>query len=157
MIQSISNGRTTRIPAQKIIDKVLETPEGQTITHDVIEQLVGESRSTHRYRTIIHAAKRKLLTLHNLALEAEPGIGYLRVNGAGQIRLGVTQTRRAVRSIGRAYQVVVGVHDDRLPDPKDRAARDHFAQNIEAIHASSRNKMREISLGVPVTKVLPKM
>lgn len=135
--------------------------EGQIISHEEIEKLIGETRvkNSARYFGIIGSARKRFLHEQGIRMATEVGVGYKMPTGFEQLRTGTGQVGRAVRRIGQGYATVAAVQDNRLPDPKHRLARDHIVTQARLLHELGRahRKAMNLTIGKPETAPQPQL
>lgn len=155
-IQTIMNGRPRGPQVEKIVARVRAMAEGELLTHDELQALVGETARSSRYRSVVAAAKRRCLDELGAALVAEMGTGYRKAKGYDQLRHGVGTVRRGVRAIGRGVKVAAVVADDRLPDARLRDARDHIVRQATMLRLAAQQAGRELALAVGTPERIPR-
>ncbi len=157
MLTNVMNGKPTGPQVQKLFDHVKQTTPNDIIKHETIELLFGEKRGTHRYRTLISTSKRRILRELHLDLRAVPGVGYEHPEGWTQIRQGVARIRTGTKSIVRGVQVAAVVSDERLPEPKHRAARDFIVNKARYLAEIAKTEKKSVELAVGRPEVLPSL
>ncbi len=156
-LTTVMNGKPTGPQVQKLLDHVKLTKAGDIITYETIESLWGEARKSTRFRTLIGTAKRRILRELGLDLHAVAGVGYEHPAGWTQIRQGVARVRRGTKSIVRGVQVSAVVSDDRLPEPKHRAARDFIVSKARYLAEVAKAEKKSIQLVIGRPEVLPSL
>ncbi len=154
---TVMNGKPTGPQVQKLFDHVKQTKAGDTITHETIETMFGETRKTSRYRTLIGAAKRRILRELHIDLRAVPSVGYEHPEGWTQVGQGIARVRRGTKSIVRGVQVTAIVSDERLPEPKHRAARDFIVSKARYLAELAKAEKKTIELAIGRPEVLPSL
>lgn len=160
-LQTVMNGRPTEPETDKILDWVRGHKEGDVLTHQQLETMLRLGRMESRYRTILTAAKRRVLRLLGIWLKAVPGVGYEYLPGGKQVAENTAYQKRGVRQFAQGLKIAASVTDERLPDQKHRLARDHMVDQMKYLVALAKTHRKEAELivGTPdsaTSMALPK-
>jgi len=102
-------GMPTGPDVRKLTKAVGCPAEGSLITHEQLEQILEETRTSGRYRVVVTAWRKKLLADHNVDTEAEHGQGLRVLRAEERISKGIqgvqAGVRKQLRSIKRADRV----------------------------------------------------
>lgn len=118
--------------------------EGATITHDEIQEAIGERKGSQRYQTVVGAWKRRMLRERNIVLAAVPGVGYEVLRPGQRVTAGAALRAQAVRRARLGQRILRGTDTARLT-PEERAVWDHEAKVGAAVIAVGRTSMRQVA------------
>lgn len=130
----------------------LEALRGKIITHEEVEQLLGEPRTSNRYKTVTGAWRRKVEKSTGIVIDGRgeaQGVGFRVLLHGDQVEFGVNQRRAGARRIRRAYQAVASTNEEKLTAEQKRL-RDHeifAAAKINAVMMATRKKLGEPPTG----------
>ncbi len=154
-IQSIMQGRPTAREVQAIVALFETKRAGDLLPHEVLETLARAEPGSARYRTVIGAARRRILREHGVELMTVRGLGYKVPTGDEQLRQSAGHLRRGVKRIGYGARVADAIADHRL-DTQGRARRDHIVQRIAYLAAMGKVERKELEMELGKTETLPR-
>lgn len=76
---------TTKIDVDMIIQKIGIPKEGDKITYEVIEDLIGLKKNSSRWRTVVYTWRKKLFVENNLVLKSLMNKGFLVLNPSERV------------------------------------------------------------------------
>lgn len=109
-------GIPTEHDVRKLQDAFLVPQEGRVITHEEIESLLGITRKTCRYRTVIGLWRDRLAIESHLYMKAQNGVGYLVLDPTGCISSAYRKFELSDRARQRAMLMVYSTDVARLSD-----------------------------------------
>jgi hypothetical protein len=134
-------GLPTNIDVRKLREAFGSLREGDEITHEMIEEVIGFKRDSSRYRTVTLAWRTALLKEDGIELGAVTGIGFRYLNASERIASSLrgfqSGTRKQMRSVRKAVQV-------RTDDPTLIKRQDLMRRFGAAIAAEATSMMKEI-------------
>lgn len=126
-IPQILNGEPTA-PKVEVLMKHFGKLErdGRVITHEEIERVVGEKRTSNRYRTIVSAWRRRLKPEQGVYLSGRDsaGVGLTVLDASQMVNHGMRGIQHMTRGLGRAH-VLIGLAPAEELSAEDQIRRDH--------------------------------
>lgn len=119
-IATILHGKSTEPEAARVVELVEGVQEGDVIRHERFAEVMDTSYGTSRYRTIINAARKRLLKAGQ-ALVPSHGVGYVKADGHGQMHFGVSYIGSAVKRVLVGHRIVESIEEGRLNESDIRA------------------------------------
>lgn len=108
-----------------LIDRTGPLSPGDMISHELIEDVVGEARNSNRYRSVVQAWKQRLYELEeNHVLESVPGRGYLVLDPSRRITRVKRKMKLSFRRIIREGDIAMRTDTETLTDD-ERRSREH--------------------------------
>lgn len=124
MTELYRKGAPVELDVNRLDEAVGVPPAGTVIPHERIEQVIGISRSEHRYGSVVAAWRRRMLRDHNILLVGRPGVGLLAADGADRVRWASGRAESGRRAIAKAAHVAATT-DTRSLDGVQRASVEH--------------------------------
>lgn len=152
--QTFWNGVPTKPDVDKLLVLFRKLEVGDEVSHESMEKVLHQQRSTARYRTVVTKARKEFAKESGVVLVAVSGSGLAYPSGRDQLRYGADKVRAGVRSVRRGTEITAMVGDDRL-DSAGKAARDFAAQRMLALAEYTKTEARKIQMAVVPTKSLP--
>jgi hypothetical protein len=143
-------GETFRggMPTGPDIARLLETwptlSAGDEITHARVEEIIGETRASARYRTVLMAFRARLLKERNIDTVAVRGVGLRVLSEAGRVLESANGGRRGVRQIRRSVGRVSLVRTELLP-PEERERAAFVRRQLTAVADAGATATRDIA------------
>lgn len=126
-IPSIANGRLTQPEVDKLMERYSRIARnGDVITHEEIESLIGVSRSEGHYRSVIKKFRQALEDERGVVLDGRTarGVGFRVLTAEDFTTFAGREFRSGYRKTKRAVKVAALAPDDELT-PSGRLRRDH--------------------------------
>lgn len=143
-------------PDVKRLIEAFETPaEGRIIAHGEIGAIIGHDHRSNRYRSVVGAWRQQLLKLHNIELEAVPGVGYKALAPHERMTASIRGYGRGVRKIGRSVTSIRRVPVERLDADRKRVA-EHATRHMEATLTQARADSKSIAFEFKPQDRLPR-
>lgn len=134
-------GVPTQADVRKINEAFPNLQEGDEISHEQIEQVLGYARTSNRYRTVTGAWRRQLLNDNGQEVGALAGVGFRCLKPderiSGSVKSFQSGTRKQMRAVRKAVVV-------RTEDPQLRRKQDLMRRFGAAIYAEASSMMKEI-------------
>lgn len=148
----IINGRPVAPSAKILVERFKKLSVGEVVTYAECGQLINESKGTGRFQSVLTRARKDFFRETGVHLRTLSTVGLMFPEGAEQMKMGATRTRRAVRNIRRGMQIVAAVSDDRLTEP-ERKARDYAVDRARQLfeYANESGRIIHLSVGKPAT------
>lgn len=141
MSKTYFGGIPTSVDTRRLDEQFAGLMDGDEITHDEIEVVIGVRRGSSRYRTVTDAWRRSLLREKNIELAAVSGVGFRCLPPAERISASVrgvqSGMRKQLRSITRSAMV-------RTEDEGLRRKQDLLQRYGAVLRAEASKTMQEI-------------
>lgn len=134
---------------ERLLVRLRHLKEGDVLEHEEIAAIIEEKVGEGPYYFIVHKALKKFFVeTQGIRMVRLRCVGYQYPTGREQMQSGQHGIKLHQRGMGRATLTVTAVSDERLPDPKMRAQRDHTKQVIKqiAMMAKKETKLLELCL-----------
>jgi len=122
---------------RRLVDAYGVPTIGTLYTHDEIEGVIKESRTSSRYRTVTLAWRRQIEREHDIILGAEPGQGFVALRPEERIDYSGRKLKTGVRAVRRAGRVVSTTDTSKLTREQVERA-DHVRRVAGAVTAAAR-------------------
>lgn len=135
------------VPVRSDVDRLIEGLEyepGTLIAHNEIAALIGVAKGTNRYRTVVGAWKRRMLSERNVDIQVERGVGYRVLLEPERVAHGVKGYRAALKAGGKAVGRVARADPERLNGTQQRQ-RDYMIKQGAALIHEGRAATREVA------------
>ncbi len=145
------------IPTKPDVEKLMDhfsVQEGDVIEHENIIAVIGVEPSSNRYRNVVNAWRKALLTQKNLLLVAIPSVGYKVLTPTERVAHGVDGFVKSGRRI-RKNAFLLGLVPDQELSGVDRAKKDHVVRVSIAVLDSMSDGMKQIEPRKPDTLPRP--
>lgn len=135
-------------PIKPHVDKLMETLDlkvGGVYLHQDIANIAGVEYPSHRYRTVVAAFRRRLLTEANLDMEPVIGAGYRILDDNERVGVGVRDFARSARRMGRSADRVARADTAKL-DEQHRRKQEHAMRLIAQTVDAARSSVKRIAI-----------
>ena len=148
---SVLNGHPVEPQATQVYELLVSRLKpGEVFTHEELATAAGAVKGSARYRTVVMAARNRLMREKGTVLLARNGIGLAVPDGPEQIRAGTRGCRLSVKKWRKSIGVIGMVSDDRLTDI-DRRKRDHIVMTAAHVSELLRTDVKEFALTLGAT------
>lgn len=148
-MKPLRSGLVGGVPTKMDVDKLIEAfgvpSEGRLISYGEISREVGCDRDTTRFKTVVHAWRRRLYKVHNVVLDCEPNKGYRVADPTTRVVIAKGQHVGGLRRIRRAGAIAGTTSDDRL-DPEHRRVRDHLVRVSSVLQLAAATEAKRITM-----------
>jgi len=97
------------IESQLVIERLLNTEEGDVVTYDELSTVIGRDIRLNRY--CLHTAINKLLREHQIYFSAVRGVGVKRCNDPEKVDAGTSFVPRIRRMAKKGVRITLSVRD----------------------------------------------
>lgn len=153
MSKPFFGGMPTEPDVKALQEAFPDVAKGETITHDAIEGVIRYSRQSGRYRIVVKAWRKHLLTTQNVDLGAIHGIGFRALNAEERINESIrgvrSGVRKTMRSVSRASYA-------RTDDPVLVSKQDLLRRYGAAMSAQAANTFKQLD-PPPAPQALPRI
>ncbi|MFH1603652.1 MAG: hypothetical protein ABIH03_07075 [Pseudomonadota bacterium] len=149
MLQTVLDGQPTRPYVEGVIARARQTRPGELIDYAELERLADAKHGSHRFRTVMNVAIRRMRQETGVELVCERNLGYIVSTGLQQFQYALGKHRSHVRGERKSAAIAGLISDERLTDPNARAACRHFVEAALYRTELARldNKTARLSLG----------
>ena len=133
--------------------------EGRMISHQEIEAVLGESKGTRRYYSVVNSWIRKQRHEHARVLTWQPGVGLTVLTPSGVLGHAELRTRHKARQLGGAVKLFRWVDRARL-DEAEKPRLDfqiQYSARMAAAVAAEASKMEFASMPASITSLPRRM
>lgn len=151
-------GMPTEPDARKIVEVILKLEPGAVAPYSDLEAATGIKRGTHRFATVLSAAKRTLLRDHNVRVVAARSEGLKRLKEDQRISVAAQEFGGAAKRIRRATIEASRIRTERL-SVEDANVVTHARRVMEATCSALRDSSNQIVklLDSKPTETLPRV
>ena len=142
-------GLPTAMDVRRLNEIFNNLTEGEEITHEQIEQAIGQDRKSHRYRTVTIAWRRHLLTEKNIEVGAVPGLGFRVLTPSERMSGGIKGFQSGARKQMRSIKRTILVRSD---DPTIIRQQEIMQRIGAAIVHQASTMMKEVEPPKPVER-----
>ena len=136
-------GKVSTAPdVKKLMEKWPDLKQGDSISHEDIENTIGEIRHTGRWVSVTNAWRRQLEQKYNLLLIADYGKGYRVADNRDRVTFSSNKAATGCRAIRRAAHISARTAEKGLT-VEEKKTRQHLA--------SLPGKLRLAELTAPTT------
>lgn len=151
-LNRVITGRPTGPQVEKLMAAIgKDLKRGDSITKERISEIIGEKADEPRWRTVVNAWRKKLLTDKGVYLEAVSGVGFKACLAADQIGVTGKFIRAGSRKIFRGLVVAEATPPLEL-DEDGRRRRDHILSRGKFLLDGVRAEARALSLTLPMVE-----
>ncbi len=135
------------MPTKPDVDKLmhLDLSEGDTVTHEQIEDIIGHPHDSNRYRAIVGRWRRVILAQQNLLLLSLPNVGYKVLTPSERVASGVDGFVKAGKRI-RKNTILLGMIPDQNLSTVERTKRDHVTRVSLAVLETMQEGAKQVEL-----------
>lgn len=112
---------------------------GTTIEHSQIEAIIGEKRTTNRYRSITTAWRRRVRKETGVEIRGDMpeivGVGFRILSDGEQVTFSIDLRQRGARKIRHSHVALANVDSAKLTE-EERRVRDHGLHAAKMIHTA---------------------
>jgi hypothetical protein len=143
-------------PDVKLLKQAFELKDNLEISHEQVEKIIGVSRKTWRYRSIVDAWRRAVEREQNIIIGAIPGIGFKVLPPSERVSLCVSKVASGTRMVRRA-----GVRAAMIPthnlSKEEQMKAEHVVRLAAKIDVAYKEAKRDIlpPAAVQLTSVRP--
>lgn len=148
-------GVPTEPDVTKLIEAYSALRPGDEVAHDDLAAVIGVSKDSHRYTTVIGAWRKRLLKMHNIDLAPVRGVGFRVLEGMERINAGVKDYGGGVRKIARSEGRIRRVPQETLTQDQQRVS-EHALRHISATVDAARRASKEIAVKFTPQAQLPR-
>ena len=131
------------------LEQVLGVPyEGQLITYERLEEILGMNRQTSRFRSVVGAWRRKLAKEHNLVFKAVAGRGLECADNHSRVSLCARQHNSGLRHIARSSILAARTSRTGLP-PEEVRVLDHIQNCGAQLRLAAATAARQLNYDLP--------
>jgi hypothetical protein len=120
-------GVPTEPDVKRMIDKFGVPKEGTLIRYEQIEKVIGIEKATHRFRTVIHAWRKRMHADHNVVFIAVENQGLKAADPSERVTAASGKVRMGFRCIRRG-SVIARTTDVVRLDATERRACEKLAE-----------------------------
>lgn len=138
------------------LDEAFPSPkEGDIIQSQEIAEVIGEDRSSNRYKGVVTAWRKRLRRERNIDTDAVVGVGIKVLPPADRLRCSERDYTRGVRQQLRSEARLMSVPRERL-DEKGQHRYDHARSVLAKTRDAVLSARRELAVDIAPVKSLPK-
>lgn len=143
-------GMPTEFDVKKLLEAFPSIKEGDTFEHGNVEQIIGVTRNSSRYKSITQAWRKNLLRNENKQVDAIPGFGFKCMSPDERISGGVKGMNSGVKKIARSCNKALRVTTQ---DPALKSKQDHMQRFGAFIHNEANRFKKEIAPPQPTQQI----
>ena len=131
-------------------------PDGREVTHEQVEAVLREARTSARYRRVVLKWRRQLLFERAVYLDGQMahGRGFICLTPDEMVRFGTRQVRAAGRKLRKGLRVA-GTPDDSKLSAEVRRGRQMLAVVVAKLELASQGALKDISRALAPPPSLP--
>lgn len=148
MVDAIENGMPTRPDVEKLND-ALDLQVGDLVKHEQISAIIGELKSSNRYRTVVSAWREFHWRESKIQIDAEHHVGYRVLTAAQAATSAVSRMKRVTRANRKLGSRVKGI-DTRNMEPAKQQMVSVVARYTDAVNDAYRLARKDIAQPQPV-------
>lgn len=137
-------GIPTKIDVDRLMELIAKFKEGDLVPYPDIESSIGEKRTTHRFRSVVTAWRKRLMKEKNFLLIAITNEGYKIALPDERMTFSAAQAFQGRKKIMRGSAVAAATDETRL-SPEHKKLREHL-QTLPA-----RLRLAELTAPKPLT------
>jgi hypothetical protein len=147
------NGAPTAPAVANIMEAFPDIQPDQVITHEELEAVIGFTRRSNRYITVVAAWKAALFADGNVLIASAPGIGYRRIDGTERVGYSGRKLKVGIRRIKHAGNVALSTPSEGL-DVAGIRQRDHLGRVCSIIAHTHAREQRALRSGNPIAQLI---
>jgi len=145
---SIATGIPTEPDVKRLSDKYPSPKPGVLMTYDELAETIHESKTSHRFRSVLYAWRKRLFTEQNIFLKPVTGKGLEAATGSDRIHISGSRYKSGLRKVARASDVAVRTNDDGLT-PDEKKVRNHLVTVSASIRLAAITGSRRLRYPEP--------
>ena len=126
--------------------------EGDEILHETVEDLIGCSRKSARYRTITAAWRNRMMRDHNVHIAALFGKGFTVLRPTERVEYGIKRGISGVRTVRKGAYYAERAPSDQL-DAVDKQKQMHMSRLATAVIDAANQSLRVIAPPKPAAQL----
>lgn len=149
MTDEFKTGRPARPDVEKL-NAVIDLKIGDVVTHAQIAAIIGETKGSNRYRTVVAAWRAYHWRESKIQIEVEINVGYRALTAAQAATNGVERMGRIARANRKLGTRVIGI-DTRNMEPEKKHLVSVATRFTDAVKDASRQANKDLAHPSPVT------
>ena len=146
------------IPSGPDVAKLIDAfgiPEPGIITHDSISKVIDQPLETHRYVSVVHQWRKRLMREYNIQMVGERGVGYRILSETERVDFARHGLARNAKLVVRQHQHALLIDVNKLDEPT-RKKHDHVVRASASMASAVQNTERELANALRPPEQLPR-